>query len=143
MKLIKLIGHPVTVVCMFCLLLISGKSIGGFYLLYILLGLPHGALHAILAVTGITLMVTGYKLPNQSAKILKPVLYFLSLALMVVALTTFFANSKGYNDSTFHQTVPLGTFVLFGVCVLCNLFLAASYFVPGNRSKDKTLSIAP
>ena len=39
MKKIKIITHPVTLILCFFLILISGEHLGGFYLLYILLGL--------------------------------------------------------------------------------------------------------
>jgi Na+/melibiose symporter-like transporter len=129
MNLIKIIGHPIAVMSMYLLLIISGQSFGGFYLLYILLGLPHGVPDAILAVTGLGLMLLGYKLFRKRYNPVKPLLYTVSIAVMIYSLVVFFRLSKGYNDPTFHQTVPLISFALFGVCVSCNLFLSAALFV--------------
>lgn len=50
MKMIKLFTHPVVIIIAFLLILINGEHLGGFYLLYILLGLPHGAVHSLLAI---------------------------------------------------------------------------------------------
>ena len=52
MKMIKLFTHPVVIIIAFLLILISGEHLGGFYLLYILLGLSHGAVHSLLAIDG-------------------------------------------------------------------------------------------
>ncbi len=142
MKIIKIVGHPVLIISIFLLLLISGESFGGFYLMYILLGLPHGVPHSIIAIAGLGLMFTGYKVYRQQFHIVKPLLYIFGNALMIFALFIFFQDSKGYNDSTFHQTVPVITFVLFGLCVLCNVLLTVSLCVKTPNKRDKRLKIA-
>lgn len=144
MKLIKIIGHPVMVMCIFLLLLISGESFGGFYLIYFLIGLPHGVPHALLALAGLGVMFTGYKIYRNQFHIIKPLLYLLGSGLMILALVTFFAASKGYNDPTFHQAVPLFTFVLFGICVLSNVWLSVSLLLNKEvHRKGATLNIIP
>lgn len=123
MKVIKVIGHPVLVMCMYLLILISGEQFGGFYLLYIAMGLPYGAPHSLIALAGLSIMLLGYKIhPKRIAKV-KPLLYFLGDSLMATALFVFFSNSKGYNNSTFNQIVPLISLGLFCVCLLSNLVL--------------------
>jgi len=129
MKLIKILGHPVSVISMFLLLLISGESFGGFYLLYICLGLPYGVPHAMIAIGALAAMLIGYNFNRNQFTFFKPLLYLISITLMLLALITFFSDSKGYNDATFNQTVPLISFSIFGLCVLCNIILAIRLFL--------------
>ncbi len=96
--------------------------------MYLLLGLPHGVPHAIIAVAGLGAMFIGYKIYRKQLSPVKPLLYLAGNALMIFALFTFFGASKGYNDGTFRQTVPLVSFVLFGVCVLCNVLFSVLLF---------------
>jgi hypothetical protein len=109
---------------LFLLLLISGEGFGGFYLVYFLLGLSHGVPHAIIALLALLTMFSGYRIPGRYGAVLKALLFILGNALMIAALIRFFTQSKGYNNSTFHQTLPLISFGLFGVAMLCNLVLA-------------------
>lgn len=124
MKILKIIGHPISVICMYLLLLVSGKSFGGFYFLYILIGLPHGVPDAIVSVLGLSIMLLGYKINRNRFNQFRPVLYIVGNVIMILGLVYFFRASKGYNDLTFHQTVPLFSFVLFGLCVLSNFFVS-------------------
>lgn len=142
MKLIKIIGHPVLVMSMFLLLLISGESFGGFYFIFLLLGLPHGVPHAILAFAGLIAMFIGYKIYRKHFNPIKPLLYLIGNALMIFALVTFFEDSKGYTYSTFHQAVPLISFSLFGLCVLCNLLTSLMLFVNRTTKVDEHLRVA-
>ena len=57
MKAIQIITHPVTLIVSFLFILISGEHWGGFYILYLLLALPHGGLHALFGVMGIVMLV--------------------------------------------------------------------------------------
>ena len=142
MKLIKIIGHPVLVMSMFLLLLISGESFGGFYLLFLLLGLPHGVPHAVFALIGLIAMFTGYKIYRKQFNPLKPLLYVIGNALMICALITFFADSKGYTYSTFHQSVPLISFSIFGLCVFFNLLSSVLLVVKRTNKDDEHLRVA-
>lgn len=119
MKVINFIGHPVLVMSIYLLIMISGEHFGGFYLLYILMGLPNGASHALLATCGLAILLISYKIYRTKPHILKPVSTMLGLSVMVLALITFFENSQGYNDDTFYQTFPLITMFLFALCVFC------------------------
>ena len=139
MKLLKIIGHPVTVMVMFIFIIISGEHLGGFYLLYILLGLPHGAPHSILALVGILSMLLSYKLVRSRPAFLKPTLSFIGISVMVLALTTFFGRSEGYNDNTFSQTVPVISICLFAFFSICCLVLSVYTAVKG---KGKNLGLA-
>lgn len=142
MKLIKIIGHPVLVMSLFLLILISGEQFGGFYLLYLIMGLPYGAPHTLIALTGLLTMFIGYKIhPKQLPKI-KPILYLLGDGFMATALFVFFWSSKGYNNSTFEQAVPLISLSLFGICVLSNLLLIILLFLRLLGNNDEPLGAA-
>lgn len=142
MKIIKTIGHPVLVMSMFLLILISGEHLGGVYLFYILLGLPYGAPHSIIALTGLATIFIGYKIYRSKPNILKHVLYVVGIAVMILALITFFERSRGYNDSTFSQTASLISLGLFSLCAFCciiqSVWMAAKIY----KNKNDKLGIA-
>lgn len=142
MKVINIIGHPVSVMCTYLLLLISGHSLGGFYVMYILLGLPHGSPDAIISAAGLSLMLLGYKIFHKRFRPVKPVLYLAANAVMIFGLVIFFQSSKGYNDPTFHQTVPLISFSIFGFCVLCNVLHSLGLFYQHTKKNGNRLNIA-
>ena len=122
MKIIKILGHPIVLVTIFLLLIIEGAHFGGFYLLYLLLAIPHGATYAIMAIAGIILIVIakGF-IPDNSNK-LRAVLYLLGLLIMNASLVLFFSrNEKTGNMETFQGGVPLISFIIFGVIMLCFL----------------------
>ena len=123
MKLLYIIGHPLTMVIVFSMVVISGEATGGLYAMYILLGIPFGVLHAWIALAAIISMLLGYYNFRSRMMLLKPLLYLFSCGMMLLALLLFFENSKGYNDATFRQTVPLISFVVFGICMIsCVLY---------------------
>lgn len=134
MKIIQIIGHPVCVMCLYLLLLISGQSFGGFYILYIFMGLPNGTPDALVSTLGLGLMFLGYKVYRKRFHPIKPLLYIIGNVVMILGLVLFFQVTKGYNDATFQQAVPLMTFVLYGICVLCNIFLSILLFVQKEKS---------
>lgn len=126
MNIIKIIGHPVLVMSIYLLLLISGESFGGFYAFYLLIGLPHGVADSIVSTCGMITMFIGYKIYRRNFNPIKPFLYILGNGIMIYGLFMFFKSSKGYNNATFHQTAPLISFGLFGLCILCNIVYAIS-----------------
>jgi hypothetical protein len=142
MKIIKIIGHPVSVMCMYLLLLISGESFGGFYVLYIVLGLPHGVPDAIVSTLGLGIMLLGYKIYRNKFHPVKPALYFLGDTVMIIGLVLFFQTTKGYNNATFHQAVPLFSFALFGLCVLCNVLLSVVLLSQNGKGNGKHLQVS-
>jgi hypothetical protein len=134
MKKAKFIFHPYTLITSFLLILISGEHIGGFYALYILLGLPHGAIHSIIGIIGIVILI----LTRKKYKDLKVyhITYFANLVgalLLILSLFLFFCRDKSnYNMATFHQTVPqimLSVFLIITVAFLVNN-ISASFKVP-------------
>ena len=140
MKLMKLLGHPITVIIIFSLVLISGESFGGFYLIYLLIALPHAGLHALLGIAGIVTMLIGYRFTSSQLNWRKPIFYLTGICLMILSLYIFFQRSKGYNDNTFEQAVPIISFCLFGMCVLLNLFLVISLLLKVKRKDQIGLS---
>ena len=57
MKIIKFIGHPLTLIVWFLCIIIIGEHFAGLYIFYIALGLPHGVSHSVLAATGIIILL--------------------------------------------------------------------------------------
>jgi hypothetical protein len=116
MKAIRIIQNPVLLILSFLFIIISGEHWGGFYLLYILLSLPHGSIHAILGIAGIILLTTAY-LKYKQGKIISParaVINISGLLLLILSLFLFFFNDKqGYNSGTFYQLVPLVSLCIF------------------------------
>jgi hypothetical protein len=115
MKAIRIVRNPVLLILSFLFIIISGEHWGGFYLLYILLSLPHGSVHAILGVAGIILLTTAY-LKYEQGKIspVSTVINILGLLLLILSLFLFFFNDKqGYNSGTFYQMVPLVSIGIF------------------------------
>lgn len=117
MKLIKAIGHPIVLICIYLLLVIEGDNFGGFYLLYLVLALPHAVLYSIIAAIGIGFIVVGFNLQGTHRLIQKSALYLLGYVLMMISLVVFFA--KGNKWSTFELTMPLLSFILLGLCSIC------------------------
>lgn len=117
MKAIKWIGHPVVVICLFLLLITEGENFGGFYLLYLILALPHGAPYAILAMLGIASIVIGFNITHKKMIQSKQILYIIGLFLMIASLVNFFMT--GNQRATFEQAIPLLTFIIYGISSFC------------------------
>lgn len=120
MKAIKIITHPVLLILSFLFILISGEHLGGFYLLYLLLALPHGGIHALVALVGISMLIFTYiKFNRENRYIIEAIINMAGAACLVVSLFLFFYNDRsGYNAGTFEQLMPQITLVLFGLLVI-------------------------
>ncbi len=140
MKTFNIITHPLLLIASFLFILISGEHLGGFYLMYILIALPHGGIHALLALTGIVLLVFSYSIYKRANKIfLVPTLDILGVCCLVFSLFFFFHRDKrGYNDGTFEQLVPQITLVLFSLLSL--LFIIKNVARISKKSPDKVFS---
>ena len=125
MKVIRWIGHPIIFICVYLLLITEGVNFGGFYMLYLLLALPHGALYAALAIVGIAFIIIGFNLSRVN-KAIKPILYLLGLLSMILSLLNFFAT--GDQTNTFKSTVPLISFILLRICGLFFFIYTLSLF---------------
>jgi hypothetical protein len=115
---INIITHPLFIIVFFCGLIISGEQMGGFYLLYILLGLPHLALHSVLGIAGIILLLAAYfNGPRQLC-----VSRLVAISCMAASLVCFFMQANGsYNYNTFHETLPLALLIIF--CAIAIIFI--------------------
>lgn len=134
MKAIKIIGHPIILSFIFLFLLIEGDHFGGFYLLYLLLALPHGAVYAILAFSGIIAVLSGsYRTISKTVRLF---LSFVGIVLMLASLFMFFRSGNKYD--TFKLTIPILTFILFGISTICYLFCL--FRILGNtNNKDHSI----
>jgi hypothetical protein len=135
MKAVNILGHPVLLISIYLLLIIEGAQFGGLYILYLLLALPHGGNYAVLALTGIVLILLGYKIHWKNLYFLKPTLYLIGYCLMLLSLVFFFA--KGGKEGTFELTIPLLSFVLFGICSICFLIKTFQFLVRNKASSFK------
>jgi hypothetical protein len=141
MKAIKVIGHPVLLMSLFLLLIIEGDNFGGFYLLYLLLALPHGALYAVIAVAGLICIFIGYKTYRIRTHPIKPILYLLGVALMVLSLFIFFG--KGNKNATFKELIPLASFVLFGISLIYFLINSFVMLLKTRTGDHQHFNVAP
>ena len=129
MKWFRILSHPYTLIICFLLIMISGESFGGFYAMYILMALPFGGMHALLAVAGILVLIinhslntnrTGYRLASVSG-----------LFLLIASLLYFFsADKQHYNWGSFEQVVPVITMILTAVISI--------FFLVGNFNHKKS-----
>ena len=131
MKILRLFGHPYTLIVCFCFILISGEHWGGFYVVYILMALPFGRLQSILALVGIIVLIFSYINPYLSiGRITAQLLNILGVLSLLCSLVIFFKRDTAhYNWGTFYQAIPLFTlsFTAFvALCFLVNTFLTQS-----------------
>ena len=125
MKAINIISHPLILIIAFSLIIISGQHLGGVYLLYILLALPHAGIHAVLAVSGICILIfSNYKFKRSFTYLIEPLLNIGGVILLILSLFFFFlSDSSQYNDSTFYQLFPqisLAVFAILAIIFLIN-----------------------
>lgn len=138
MKIFKFLSHPYTLIICFLLIMISGENFGGFYALYILMALPFGGVHALLALAGILILLINHNIQPNKINSVRPVINLLGVLLLFGSLYYFFwADKQHYNYGSFQQTVPVFTMALAGfiaTCFLINSFIKA-------RPKTKTLMV--
>ncbi len=115
MKVIKFITHPYIIIISFFGILISGEHLAGFYLLYLLLALPHGSSHSLLALFGVILMlISYYKFKQNKTYVVASIINTTGIMLLILSLFLFFYNDKEhYNIATFYETVPQITLFIF------------------------------
>ena len=138
MKAIKIIGHPVLLMSLFLLLIIEGDQFGGLYLLYLVLALPQGAPYAIAALCGLAFVFAGYKVYRTRKHFLKPVFYLTGFLFMLISLIVFF--SKGNKWETFGLTIPLLSFIIFGVSSVCFILNSLTLFMHNGDGKKHLLN---
>lgn len=120
MKVFKTLLHPYILIASFCAVLISGEHLGGFYLLYLLLALPHGGWHAILGFAGIGLLIFGLAGKGLvKSNRLQRLFNLVAVCMLIGSLMIFFLNDvQGYNYGTFFQTVPLISIIIFALLAI-------------------------
>ena len=125
----RVLTHPFFVVLCFCCVIISGEQMGGIYLFYILLGLPHLVLHSVFGVLGIALLLITYRHHLTRT-------FFLRVAgavFMITSLLYFFLQQNGsYNYNTFHELLPVSTLIIFTVVV--TIFIFKNLFITINTT---------
>ena len=138
MKWISILTHPVLVLTLFCLILISGEHIGGFYAMYILMALPHGGVHAIFALVGAALILFSYwKYKGASKYLIDPLMNVIGVFLLYFSLWLFFFSTWEYNDATFQQVAPVASLILFVLVSLGFLLRSIAGFAKGKpRSRN-------
>jgi len=137
MKLFKILSHPYTLIISFLFILISGQHLGGFYALYILLGLTQGVLHSVLGFFGIVVLLISYHIASKQKSYLQHGLNILGVAMLFASIFYFFKNdTQRYNWGTFEEGLPLFTIVFTGFIAIC--FLIGSFWNPSPRSGVNT-----
>ena len=117
MKIIKQLIHPYLLIVSFFVIFISGEHLGGFYLLYLLLALPHGGIHSLLGLFGVVFLSLGHKkLKKSKADVFGNIINILGVIAMVVSIFLFFYNDVAhYNYGTFNEPASLITLAIFGL----------------------------
>ncbi len=140
MKALKIIGHPVLIISIFLLILISGQAFGGPYLLYLILGLPHGATYAVSGFVGLVCLFISYKIyRGEPTHWIKPALALTGIGGLLYSLYVFFADDRlHYNYSTFEQSVPLLSLILFGVSIACGIVISVFTLIEFISKKDNS-----
>jgi len=123
MKIFKILSHPYTLIICFSLILISGEQWGGFYAFYILIALPYGGVHALLAIAGILAVLISFHWTNNQT--LKQILNIVGVFFLFTSLYYFFDNDRQhYNWGTFQEPVSLLTIIIASCVAIC--FLATT-----------------
>lgn len=123
MKLIKILTHPYIIIISFFIILINGEGFGGFFLLYVLMGLPYGAIHSLLALLGIVFLVVNYyKYKGKKELLVQCLLEIFGIILLILSVFVFFYNDKQhYNYGTFYKLIPMIMLILFGIISLLSI----------------------
>jgi hypothetical protein len=114
MKALRIITNPYTLIASFLIIIISGQHLGGFYLIYLMLALPHFAAYSVLAVSGIVLLIFTYHSRKIKSSIAEPLVNLVAASMLLASIFTFFFTDKEqYNFGTFYQLVPQITLTVF------------------------------
>jgi hypothetical protein len=128
MKIIRVLGDPRMVSFLFCLIIVSGESFGGVFLMYLLLALPAFSIHSVLGVAGLITINLKSKSGSRTEWLI-----LLGVLFMLSSICSFFLTDKqNYNRLTFVQVVPLVSISLF---LLSILFLFISVWHHKRRYK--------
>ena len=132
MKIYRILSNPYALIICFSLILISGEHWGGFYGMYILMGLMFGGVHSFLAVAGILVIAAGHNW-LKGPVFLQQLIKLVGVSLLFFSLYIFFTNDKEhYNWGTFEQTVPIITIIITSIVAIC--FLTGGLITKTNRN---------
>jgi hypothetical protein len=125
MKVIKIITHPYTVIISLFIILINGEGWGGFFVLYLLFGLPYAVIHSLLALLGVVLLLVNYyKYKGKKEGLSNYVIEIIGVFLLMLSIFIFFYTDKQhYNYGTFYQLVPVITLILFTIIALSSIIV--------------------
>jgi len=141
MKIFKILSHPYTLILCYSFIMISGEHWGGFYATYVLLALPAGYIHSLLAVAGIISIAVSYHwMGGQNSKLTAQLMNVLGVLLLLASIVYFFKKDvRHYNWGTFEQGYPLFTLYLAAFIAIC--FLAGTFWRPSASKKVHSLNI--
>jgi hypothetical protein len=141
MKIFKILSNPYTLILFYSFIMISGEHWGGFYATYVLMALPGGYIHSLLAVSGIISIVAGYHwISKQKNKGASQMINVLGVLLLLASLVYFFKKDvRHYNWGTFEQGYPLFTLCL--AAFIAVFFLLGTFWQPVGRKKVHPLNI--
>src|SRR6478672_4523712 len=92
MKIIRWIGHPIIVIILYLLLIIEGDEFGGFFMLYLLLSIPHLVPYSLVAAFGLVLLIFAFN--YRGSKIIAASSYLAGYTLMLLSLLMFFSKDN-------------------------------------------------
>lgn len=141
MKLFKILSNPYTLILCYSFIMISGEHWGGFYATYVLLALPAGYIHSLLAVAGMIAIIVNYHwMGKQTNKITGQLMNVLGVLLLLASIVYFFKKDvRQYNWGTFEQGYPLFTICLAALVSIC--FLLGTFWQQLVSKKGHTLNI--
>lgn len=132
MKLLRFITHPYTLIICFFAIMISGENFGGFYLLYLLMALPHFGSYAVLALLAVILLIVSFKRFRNENYRVGNALNIIGAFLLILSLFIFFwRDVQHYNYSTFYELVPQISLVVFGIVSIAFLYRNVAEILKG------------
>ncbi|MGZ3749648.1 MAG: hypothetical protein ACXVLT_03940 [Flavisolibacter sp.] len=142
MKALRIIGSPIAIISMFLFILISGEAFGGPYLIYLILGLPHGANYCLTGIFGIGLLLVCRKINNIGIqKWVYVLLSFMGILLLLSSLLFFFSRERlRYNYDTFLSSLPIFTIILFGITIVSWIVINLIEILKAKKHPDRNLT---
>jgi len=119
----------------FCAIVISGEHWGGFYLMYIAMGLFIFAFHSVVGSVGILCLLISHYWKAKSF-----LLNILGILCMIVSLFMFFLQPNGsYNYNSFTQFLPLTSLIIFGILAIIFILSNCIQLFSMSKSNKKTI----
>lgn len=125
MKIILMVGYPLVLLTLFFLLVFEGASFGGFYVVYMLLGLKNSAPFSLWAATGTGMVLGSFLASQHGDRPWKSFVAILGIVLMVVSLFLFYESVTDAGSGKL--TLMIFPVCLFGLSGICFLITHVSY----------------